>query len=90
MPRAVFIGRLAPEKGLDTLIRAWPIVRASYPHASLTLIGDGPQKKLLEHQAKVLGLRLGPEVVVSARRVVTPVSTFASPTFLPCRRAKKE
>ncbi len=59
-PQAVFIGRLAPEKGLDTLIRSWPIVRATYPGATLSLIGEGPQRKLLEDQAKALGLTLGP------------------------------
>jgi glycosyltransferase involved in cell wall biosynthesis len=59
-PRAVFIGRLAPEKGLDTLIGAWPIVRASYPDARLTLIGEGPQRRLLEDQANILGLTPGP------------------------------
>jgi len=63
-PRAVFIGRLAPEKGLDTLIRAWPIVRASHPNATLTLIGEGPQRRLLEDQAKVLGLVLGRDQAV--------------------------
>ena len=30
-PAAVFVGRLAPEKGLDTLIDAWPIVRPTIP-----------------------------------------------------------
>ena len=59
-PRAIFIGRLAPEKGLDTLIKAWPIVRASYPGASLTLIGEGPQRRRLEDQTIALGLTVGP------------------------------
>jgi glycosyltransferase involved in cell wall biosynthesis len=59
-PRATYIGRLAPEKGLDTLIEAWPFVRVAYPAAQLTLIGEGPQKADLEARAKVLQLALGP------------------------------
>jgi glycosyltransferase involved in cell wall biosynthesis len=59
-PRAAFIGRLAPEKGLDTLIAAWPAVRALYPGARLILYGDGPQRPFLEDQARKLGLPLGP------------------------------
>jgi len=43
-PRAVFVGRLAVEKGLTTLIDAWPIVRATFPEARLTLIGEGPER----------------------------------------------
>ena len=43
-PLAVFIGRLAPEKGLHALIDAWPIVRRPFPSARLTLIGEGPER----------------------------------------------
>ena len=59
-PRAVFIGRLAPEKGLDTLIDAWPLVRAKYLEARLILIGEGPLRPVLEQQVRALGMALGP------------------------------
>jgi glycosyltransferase involved in cell wall biosynthesis len=59
-PRAIFVGRLAPEKGLDTLIDAWPSVRVKYPKARLILIGEGPQRDTLELRVKALGLTLGP------------------------------
>lgn len=56
-PRAVFVGRLAPEKGLRTLIDAWPIVRRSHPRARLALIGEGPQRPELEAAVGALDLR---------------------------------
>jgi glycosyltransferase involved in cell wall biosynthesis len=59
-PRAIFVGRLATEKGLDTLIDAWPSVRVRYPQARLILIGEGPQRATLEARVKALGLTLGP------------------------------
>jgi len=59
-PRAVFVGRLAPEKGLDTVIDAWPSVQATYPEARLILIGEGPDRATLEQRVKALGLTLGP------------------------------
>src|ERR1017187_4485278 len=59
-PRAVFVGRLAPEKGLDTLIAAWPMVRFRFPEAQLILIGEGPERAALVGQARRLGLTLGP------------------------------
>ena len=55
-PRAVFVGRLAPEKGLDVLLAAWPIVRARWPEATLELVGDGPERSALEARASALGL----------------------------------
>jgi glycosyltransferase involved in cell wall biosynthesis len=59
-PRAIFVGRLAPEKGLDTLVTAWPRVRARFPTAQLVLIGEGPERTALESLAGTLGLKLGP------------------------------
>lgn len=53
---AVYVGRLAPEKGLSTLIDAWPIVLAGRPSARLTLIGEGPERPALE--ARINDLRL--------------------------------
>ena len=58
-PRAVFIGRLAPEKGLDTLIDAWPLVRAEFPDASLIMIGDGPERSALEARVRLQNLTIG-------------------------------
>lgn len=55
-PRAVYVGRLAPEKGLDTLIAAWPEVRAAQPAARLTLVGEGSERRRLEAQVAALGL----------------------------------
>ena len=52
---------LAPEKGLDTLIDAWPAVRAAHPEARLILIGEGPERAALEaSESESLGLTLGP------------------------------
>lgn len=44
---ALFIGRLAPEKGVDTLLRAWSGV-TSIP---LKVLGDGPLRPLVEGHA---------------------------------------
>jgi glycosyltransferase involved in cell wall biosynthesis len=58
-PRAVFVGRLAPEKGLDTLVDAWPLVRVPHPEARLILVGEGPQRAALAERVAALGLALG-------------------------------
>ncbi len=47
-PRAMFVGRLAKEKGLDALVEAWPRVRQVHLEARLTLIGEGPERPTLE------------------------------------------
>jgi glycosyltransferase involved in cell wall biosynthesis len=73
-PHAVFVGRLATEKGLDTLLNAWPSVRASFPEARLTLIGEGPQQVALETQARELGLTQGSEQAVELPGAVGDVS----------------
>ena len=54
--RVAFVGRLASEKNLATLIDAWPIVLDRIPGARLLLIGDGPERPALEARAAGLGL----------------------------------
>lgn len=53
---AVYIGRLAPGKGLDVLLGAWRLVTNHRPHARLWLVGDGPERERLTHQIRNLGL----------------------------------
>lgn len=43
-PTAVCVGRLAPQKGQDLLLAAWPSVLAQVPDARLVLVGDGPMR----------------------------------------------
>jgi glycosyltransferase involved in cell wall biosynthesis len=45
---AIFVGRLSPEKGINTLVEAW-IRGGSVP---IKVIGDGPMRQFLEHAAK--------------------------------------
>lgn len=52
----IYVGRLAPEKELSSLIGAFAAVVKRLPEALLILIGDGPCRRELEAQAAQLGL----------------------------------
>lgn len=52
----VFSGRLAPEKGLDVLLQAWPSVVARKPGAQLLLLGAGELLDPLFALAESLGV----------------------------------
>ncbi|MCW5978480.1 MAG: glycosyltransferase family 4 protein [Bryobacteraceae bacterium] len=54
--RVGFVGRLAPQKGVDILISAAAGLMRSVPFECL-IIGDGPERQNLEHQAEGTGLR---------------------------------
>src|SRR5262249_54369262 len=45
VPVVVCVSRLVPRKGQDTLIRAWPVVRAAVGGARLLLVGEGPYRE---------------------------------------------
>lgn len=49
--QVLFVGRLSPEKGIDTLIKAWPAVMKEYPDARLKLVGSGSWEKSLRELA---------------------------------------
>ena len=51
-PRVLFVGRLAAQKGVSTLLEAVPLLRA---RAAVVLVGDGPRRPALERQAGRLG-----------------------------------
>jgi glycosyltransferase involved in cell wall biosynthesis len=48
------VARLEPEKGLDTLLAAWPRVKAAVPRALLLIAGDGSQRAMLTSLAAAL------------------------------------
>ncbi len=50
------VGRLVHKKGFDVLISAWKSVSEKHPNARLIVGGDGPLRKILEDQAKSLGI----------------------------------
>jgi glycosyltransferase involved in cell wall biosynthesis len=52
----ISIGRLAPEKNWETLLRAAAQVYPQHPTMRLVLIGDGPDKQTLELLAAELGI----------------------------------
>jgi glycosyltransferase involved in cell wall biosynthesis len=47
-PRVLFVGRLAAQKGVTTLLEAVPLLRSP---AAVVLVGDGPLRPALERQA---------------------------------------
>ena len=51
-----FVGRLAPDKGVDWLLEIWRIVSQADKRARLLLIGDGPDRAALIARAKSLGI----------------------------------
>jgi len=52
-PLLLAVCRLAPQKGLETAVRALP----SIPRATLLVLGDGPERATLEALADSLGVR---------------------------------
>jgi glycosyltransferase involved in cell wall biosynthesis len=55
-PTVVCVGHLRPEKGHDTLLRAFAIVHRQVPEARLVLAGDGPLRAATEALADQLGI----------------------------------
>jgi len=52
----LFVGRLAPEKRVDVLLRAFKEVCRRMRNARLILLGDGPERRRLELLCSELGL----------------------------------
>ncbi|MFC4496609.1 glycosyltransferase [Streptomyces ovatisporus] len=64
-PLVVCVGRLCPQKGQRSLLRAWSRVTEHVPGAWLVLVGDGPDRAALEDGAPEQVLFAGASDVVS-------------------------
>jgi len=53
-PRVLFVGRLAPQKGVRALVVAAALIED--PSAWVLLVGDGPERKALERKAERIGV----------------------------------
>ena len=54
--RVISVGRLVEGKGMDDVLRVFAEVKRSAPHATLTILGDGPLRQALERLAAELGV----------------------------------
>ncbi|WP_237341371.1 glycosyltransferase [Williamsia soli] len=52
-----YMGRLAVEKGVDDLVRAWRFVEIELPNAELRIYGDGSERARLESLASEMKLK---------------------------------
>ncbi len=52
---ALFVGRVAREKALDTVLRAWPIVEAR-TGVRLVIVGDGPSRRYYRAMDEAAGV----------------------------------
>lgn len=53
----LYVGRLAPRKGVQYLLLAMPFVLRRFPNIKLNIVGDGPLRKNLETLSSSLGLQ---------------------------------
>lgn len=63
-PRLTYLGRLEHRKGVDVLVAAFIALTKTFPHATLTIVGDGPQRAKL-HAA--IPAHLAPAVTFTGR-----------------------
>lgn len=75
---ALYVGRLSPEKGIDTLLRAWTGV-----DVPLRVIGDGPMRALVESAANpwvvVLGRKTSAEIAAEMAQAAFLVQPSVAP-----------
>jgi glycosyltransferase involved in cell wall biosynthesis len=52
----LYIGRLAPEKDIPRIVRAFACIRAEYPNIHLRIVGEGSEKGKIESCIRVTGV----------------------------------
>jgi glycosyltransferase involved in cell wall biosynthesis len=80
-PKALYVGRVSREKGIDDLLAAFELTRKNHPLAELVIVGDGPYLEELRRGNKgsrihFLGYRRGDELM----RIYASADLFAFPS----------
>lgn len=89
----IYVGRIAPEKSLHILIKAFKIIHQKHPKTKLTIIGEGPALSDLRNTAADLGLAgniiftgqiprqqlINSDLISSANVFITPSKTENQP-----------
>ena len=78
IPALIFVGRLVKVKGTEYLLNA--VARLKDKHATLLIVGDGPERKALEAQAEKL--QLGKRVRFLGHRLNIPELMAAADIFV--------
>jgi len=52
----LFVGILIADRGVLDVLRAVPALRARRPNVAVVVVGDGPERVVLEQEAKTLGI----------------------------------
>ena len=84
--RLLFVGRLAAVKGLPMLLESMATLKKTRPEVTLTVVGDGPDRAMLEAQAT--HLRLARQVSIdgyqsqsAVREYLQETDVFVLPSF---------
>ena len=86
--RILGVGRLAPEKGFDTLIKALALLHANGIPFHCTLVGEGPMRQSLEALVDAHGLRTQVEFAGALPQEAVRKALDAAMVFaLPCQVA---
>lgn len=81
-PTLLYVGRLAPEKNLDFLLRVMRNLHLSFPQARLIIVGDGPSRPTLESLRQELGLDQAVLFVGAVKAEQTPQYYKSADVFL--------
>jgi glycosyltransferase involved in cell wall biosynthesis len=80
----VTVGRLVPEKAHPVLLRAFEAVRQTRPDIRLVIVGDGPERSVVDGLVMELGLE-GSAFVLGERRDVAAILAAADAFVLSSR-----
>jgi phosphatidyl-myo-inositol dimannoside synthase len=89
-PVVVCVSRLVDRKGQDTLLRAWPAVRAAGRDPALLLVGSGPADGRLRRLAGQLGVAASVLFTSQVPAAQLPAYYDAGDVFaMPCRTRRR-